>query len=181
MIVSHFPAPSNWMTCIGVANSGAVNGVEAPPTKHPLWPLCQSTKRGIRWPVVNGFRSKEIAKWAKRHLSADSLVVSDGLACFAAVTGAGCQHIGIVTGGGPKGVSVEAFTWVNTMISNVKRSMNGAYHAINHKHLPRYLAEFSYCFNRRFVLEDMLPRLCYVAARTPPVPMRLLTLAEFHG
>ena len=131
--------------------------------------------------VVNGFRSKEIAHWAKRHLSADSYVVSDGLACFAAVTDAGCQHTYIVTGGGPDCISLVAFTWVNTMIGNVKRSINGAYHAINHKHLPRYLAEFCYRFNRRFVLEDMLPRLCYVAARTPPTPMRLLKMAEVYG
>jgi hypothetical protein len=27
-----------------------VNGAEARPTKYPLWPLCQSTKRGIRLP-----------------------------------------------------------------------------------------------------------------------------------
>lgn len=42
--------------------------------------------------VVNGFRSKEIARWAKHHLSADSHVVSDGLACFTSVKEAGCQH-----------------------------------------------------------------------------------------
>jgi len=131
--------------------------------------------------VVNGFRSKEIARWAKRHLSVNSHVVSDGLACFSAVKDAGCQHTSIVTGGGPECVSLESFTWVNTMIGNVKRSMNGAYHAINHKHLPRYLAEFCYRFNRRFVLEDMLPRLYYVAARTPPMPIRLLKLAEVYG
>ena len=131
--------------------------------------------------VVDGFRSKEIAKWAQRHLCADSVVVSDGLACFAAVSEAGCQHTAIVTGGGPACVSMETFTWVNTMISNVKRSMNGAYHAIHHKHLPRYLAEFCYRFNRRFVLQDMLPCLCYVAARTPPMPMRLLKMAEVYG
>jgi len=41
-------------------------------------------------------------------------------------------------------VTIEAFTWVNTMIGNVRNSMLGTYHAINHKHLPRYLAEFCY-------------------------------------
>jgi hypothetical protein len=55
--------------------------------------------------------------------------------------------------------------WVNTMIGNVKRSIDGTYHAINHKHLSRYLAEFCYRLDRRFVLEDMLPRLCYVSAQ----------------
>jgi len=86
-----------------------------------------------------------------------------------------------VTGGGPASVTLESFTWVNTAIGNVKRSINGAYHAINAKHVPRYLAEFCYRFNRRFKLEDMLPRFGYIAARTPPMPMRLLTLAEDYG
>lgn len=131
--------------------------------------------------VLNGFRSREIASWAKKHLSADSHVVSDGLACFNAVTEAGCQHTSIVTGGGAACVTLDDFTWVNTMIGNVKNALLGTYHAINHKHLPRYLAEFCYRFNRRFELKDMLGRLGYVAARTPPMPMRLLKLAEAHG
>jgi hypothetical protein len=42
------------------------------------------------------------------------------------------------------------FTWVNTMISNVKNAMHGSYHSISANHLPRYLAEFCYRFNRRF-------------------------------
>jgi len=131
--------------------------------------------------VINGFRSRDIARWAKRHLDANSHVVSDGLACFKAVTQAGCTHKSIVTGGGPSCVKIEAFTWVNTMIGNVKNAMLGTYHAINHKHLPRYLAEFSYRFNRRFDLQNMLPRFTYVAARTPPMPIRLIKLAESYG
>jgi len=131
--------------------------------------------------VVKGFRQAEVARWAKGHLLPGCSVVSDGLACFAAVEGAGCRHVGIVTGGGPQSVTREEFAWVNTMIGNVKKAINGVYHAIGHKHLPRYLAEFCYRFNRRFQLEDMLPRLVYVAARTPPMPGRLLKLAEAYG
>ena len=62
------------------------------------------------------------------------------------------------------------------MIGNVKNSIIGAYHAIDHKHLPRYLAEFCYRYNRRFDLHSLLPRFGYVAVRKPPMPMRLLTL-----
>lgn len=131
--------------------------------------------------VVDGFRTSEIRRWAKWHLTPDAHVISDGLACFAAVKAAGCQHTSIVTGGGPACVTREEFTWINTCIGNVKKSINGAYHAINLKHLPRYLAEFCYRFNRRFTLEDMLPRLTYVAVRTPPMPMRLLKMAEDYG
>jgi hypothetical protein len=127
------------------------------PNKTPFVAAVSVNEKGhpiaMNMNVVNGFRSKEIAHWAKHHLSADSYVVSDGLACFATVTDAGCQHTYIVTGRGPECISLVAFTWVNTMIGNVKRSINGVYHAINHKHLPRYLAEFCYRFNRRFVLD----------------------------
>lgn len=118
--------------------------------------------------VVKGFRLAELSRWAKRHLQPGSTVISDGLACFFALKDAGCIHISIVTGGGPQSVTNEEFTWVNTMIGNVKKAINGTYHAINPKHLPRYLAEFCYRHNRRFQLDNMLPRFAYVAVRTPP-------------
>ena len=131
--------------------------------------------------VVTGFRKRDIASWAKNHLCADCQVVSDGLSCFTAVTEAGCKHNSIITGSGPESMSIEAFTWVNTMIGNIKNALVGTYHAINHKHLPRYLAEFCYRFNRRFELDNLMDRLGYVAVRTPPMPMRLLIMAELHG
>lgn len=131
--------------------------------------------------VVKGFRLTEISRWAKQHLQPDSTIISDGLPCFSAVKEAGCHHISIVTGGGSQSVTKEEFTWINTLIGNVKNAIKGTYHAINPKHLPRYLAEFCYRLNRRFQLEDMLPRFAYVAVRTPPMPGRLLKLAEAYG
>jgi len=47
---------------------------------------------------------------------------------------------------------------------------HGTFHAISKKHFSRYLAEFCYRFNRRFDLKAMIPRLGYVAVRTPPMP-----------
>jgi hypothetical protein len=62
------------------------------------------------------------------------------------------------------------------MIGNVKNAATGTYHAVSGKHLPRYLAELNYRFNRRYDLAAMLPRLGYVAARTPPMLGRVLKL-----
>ena len=131
--------------------------------------------------VVNGFRSEDIERWAKNHLTPESHVVSDGLACFTSVLKIASTHTAITTGGGFTSMQLEEFTWVNTMIGNVKNALKGTYHAINHAHLPRYLAEFCYRFNRRFHLEDMLSRFAYIALRTPPMPLRLLKLAEPYG
>ncbi len=132
----------------------------------------------MRLSCVRGFRNDEIGAWACKHLYPDSVVVTDGLACFGAVRQAGCIHEPIVTGGGPASAQRPEFHWVNTLLGNVKRAINGTYHSVSAKHLPRYLAEFSYRFNRRYRLEEMVPRLAYVALRTPPMPERLLTLAE---
>lgn len=131
--------------------------------------------------VVEGFRLTEISSWAKQHLSSGSKVLSDGLACFTAVKDAGCEHSSTVTGSGYESVTKEQFIWVNTMIGNVKNSITGTYHSIASRHLPRYFAEFCYRFNRRFTLENMLPRFMFVALRTPAMPYRLLSMAEAYG
>jgi len=54
------------------------------------------------------------------------------------------------------------------MLGNVKNAIQGTYHGISDQHVPRYLAEFGSRFNRRFDLPAMIPRLGYIAARTPP-------------
>ena len=66
---------------------------------------------------------------------------------------------------------------MNTLLGNVKRAMDGTYHACDARYAGRYLAEFAYRFNRRYQLVDLVPRLAYAAVRTPPLPYRLLTFA----
>ncbi len=70
---------------------------------------------------LKGFRKEEVFNWADRHVAAGSHVISDGLFCFRSVKKAGSSHEAIVTGGGPACVMIEAFTWVNTKIGNVKK------------------------------------------------------------
>ncbi len=130
--------------------------------------------------VVAGFRKRELAAWTQKFIHPDSIVVSDGLACFRGVAAAGVEHQPVVTGGGAASVELEDFRWLNTILGNVKNALHGTYHKVSPQHLPRYLAEFCYRFNRRFDLAAMLPRLGYAAAHTPPMPYRLLKLAEAH-
>jgi hypothetical protein len=117
----------------------------------------------------------------KKHLSSGRIVVSDGLACFKAFKNKACENFSIVTGGGSESVKKEPFIWVNTMIGNAKNSIVGTYHGIKHKDLPRYLAEFSYRFNRRFRLENMLSRFTFIVLLTPPMPHKYLRMAELYG
>lgn len=129
---------------------------------------------------VKGFRQKEIKRWSQQQIVKSSQVVTDGLGAFKGLDDAGIGHEAIVTGGGLQSVGLPAFCWVNTVLGNVKSALHGTYHAIRPKHLPRYLAEFEYRFNRRFKLEALVPRLVYASVLTPPMPGRLLKLAEAY-
>ena len=133
----------------------------------------------MRLSHLSGFSKQEIKSWSAKHLSSGSLVASDGLGCFPGVKESSCEHEAIITGG-PVYDEFKVFKWLNTMIGNVKKAFHGTYHAISNDHLPRYLAEFCYRFNRRFQLGDMIERHAYVALRTPPMPQRLLKLAEIR-
>lgn len=151
--------------------------------KHPFVAAVQTSEDNhplyMRFSMVSSFRKKELELWAEKHLGEHTqCVVSDGLGAFTGIADAGHKHEAVVTGGGHQSMENELFTWVNTMIGNVKNSLKGSYHSINPKHLPRYLSEFCYRFNRRFDLKSIFPRLGYMAARTYPMPERLLKLAE---
>src|SRR5512133_3032405 len=169
---------------LGGQRSGGKRGRGAA-GKTPIVATVETTAEGrpvrLKLRRMRGFRRTEIEAFAKRSLDVACTVVSDGLSCFRGVTAAGCTHQPIRTGSGRKAVLAPAFKWVNTALGNIKTAIVGTYTAIRDKHVPRYLAEFEYRFNRRHDLAAILPRLGWAAVRTPPMPYRLLKLAEFHA
>jgi ribosomal protein L37AE/L43A len=128
---------------------------------------------------VKAFTHEEVAAWASRSLVSAATVVSDGLWCFKSVTKAGCTQQREVVGQGRKGTDMECFTWVNTILGNLKTAINGTYHAFDfEKYAHRYLGEYQYRFNRRFDLAGMFFRLVAATARTGKRPEAWLRLAE---
>lgn len=147
-----------------------VAAVETNDQGHPM--------RAVFTPVKS-FTSAEIATWALNWLSPTATVVSDGLACFRAVTAAGCSHAPQIVGTKRKSTDMDCFAWVNTLLSNIKTAIAGTYHGFKFdKYAHRYLAEAQYRFNRRFDLSTMLPRLLYAGARTGSRTEKWLRLAE---
>jgi hypothetical protein len=146
-----------------------VAAVSLSPEGHPLY---------TKMAAVAGFTRKAMAAWARRDLAPGCAVTSDGLACFAGVTDAECTHHVIVVGT-RKPKDLPAFSWVNTLLGNLKSSFGGAYHAFDfEKYRARYLGTFAYRFNRRFHLETIHSRLLLAATTTGPRPERWLRLAE---
>jgi hypothetical protein len=169
---------------LGGERAGGKRGRGAP-GKTPFVVAVETTAEGkpvrLKLRRVTSFCATAIASFAKRSLDPTCSVVTDGLQCFGSVADAGCAHQVVKTGSGPKAARTPAFKWANTALGNIKSAIAGTYRAINGKHVPRYLAEFEYRFNRRYDLAAMIPRLTWAAVRTTPMPYRLLKLAKAYA
>jgi transposase-like protein len=169
---------------LGGERSGGKRGRGAP-GKTPFVAAVETTPEGkpvrLKLRRVASFCSHSLSTFAKRSLDPTGEVVSDGLACFGAVTDAGCSHQVVKTGSGSAAARTPTFRWVNTALGNIKAAIVGTYRAIHEKHVPRYLAEFDYRFNRRYDLAAMMPRLAWSSVRTSPMPYQLLKLAEVYA
>ena len=109
----------------------------------------------VKVAAIDGFTRKAIAEWAKTNLLPGCDVRSDGLQCFAGVIDAGCAHSFIVVGQ-RKPRELPQFTWVNTILGNLKALVNGAHKGFKFgKYTRHYLGAFAYRFNNRFDLRDM--------------------------
>lgn len=168
----------------GGKKSGGKRGRGAP-GKTPFLAALSRNEKGhpihMRMSKVKAFNSLELSSWSQRHLLSDTVVISDAFHPFNCLSGFISFHGRINTSEIYDNPENRIFHWVNTMISNVKRSIHGTYHSVSSKHLPRYLAEFCFRFNNRFHLGSMIGHLIKFAVNTKPLPSRLLKLAEKEG
>jgi len=72
--------------------------------------------------------------------------------------------------GSPKEKTAK-LPWVHMCISNAKRKLLDIHHCISDKYLQRYLDEFCYKLNRRFLSADSMFRLLSHSAATPKWPI----------
>jgi hypothetical protein len=127
---------------------------------------------------VRTFDNDAITEWAQRRLAPEAEVFSDGLGAFRRFETTGHAHTVLVTDGGRAATEIDGARWVNVLLSNLKRSIGGAYHAFHqHKYARRYLAEAAYRFNRRFRLPEFVPRLLRAMVLCAPSPEQLLRQA----
>jgi hypothetical protein len=123
---------------------------------------------------LSAFTSEAIAKWAKASLLPNATVLSDGLACSAAVTEVGCAHIPKVVGA-LKPRDFPEFKWINVLLGNVKTTLAGACKALKfRKYAQTYFAAFAYRFNHRFELGELIANIIIDVTRTSPIPEKRL-------
>lgn len=116
---------------------------------------------------VPGFTKAALSDWIARRLHPGADVYSDGLGAFRALE---AEHAHtVIEGSGRARCEEQNARWVNVVLSNLKRSLDGAYHAFRFaKYAHRYLAETMWRFNRRFGLTTLVPSLLSAAATSKP-------------
>ena len=74
----------------------------------------------------------------------------------------------------------ELLPWAHVVISNLKAWLLGTFRGVSHKHLHRYLQEFSYRFNRRWLEDKLFFYVTRRALQAEPLPYHRL-VAEPAG
>ena len=134
--------------------------------------------REVKLTPVEAFTKKEMNKWASENLDSRCIIVSDGLSCFNAFGDVGeHKHIKVVMKPDPVTGEIPYFTWLSTIVGNVKSAITGTYRSSRKGYCRRYLAEFQYRLNRRFDLQSIFKSILITVARTAPLSGSLLRRA----
>ena len=92
--------------------------------------------------------SDQIFSIAQDKIQPASDVRTDGWRAYQTLGSKGFVHESVIVSKDKQ--ALKQLKWVHLMIANVKGNIRGVYHGVSSKHLGRYLAEFSYRFNRRY-------------------------------
>ena len=69
----------------------------------------------------------------------------------------------------------EKLHWVHVLVWNAKAFIAGTYHGLDKKHLPAYLDEFGYRFNRRIWQPQLFGRVLNACVSGPIVSYQIRT------
>lgn len=132
--------------------------------------------------ALPGFTRKAVAERARCNLQSGTDVSSDGQACFAGVIDAGCAHSFIVVGP-RKPREMPQFKWVDTVLGNLKTTINGACKAFRFgKYTTACFGGFCYRFNHWFDLYGLVTDLIRDASRARPrKETQIRRPAELHA
>ena len=100
--------------------------------------------------VLPAATGAELGAFVKANIAANSHLLTDGFAGYRgceADLGEHVKHTPVIQDEGAN--AGEFFPIIHTLFSNIKAWLVGTHHGVSAKHLPRYLREWSYRFNRR--------------------------------
>lgn len=119
----------------------------------------------LRATVLNRLDRDSVRAAVEETISKGAIVLTDRLQSYFSLTTWGYEHERIPA---KERETAAIRAWSRTIISNARAFIAGTYHGVSEKHLPRYLCEYEYRFNRRFRLNRIFDGIVTAAAQCKP-------------
>lgn len=124
---------------------------------------------------VARFDKREVERWARDRIHSNVRIFCDGLGGFHAFDDLGLAPERMPSQPGRKAAQQPRMKWVNTVLGNIKRAIDGCYHSIRgQKYARRYLHEATWRFNRRDNMAAILFKLLDASAQCRTVTEKML-------
>jgi hypothetical protein len=127
-----------------------------------------------RLSVVQGVSlAKHLGPFIQANVDTQRATVrTDGMPAYYGLPAMGIHHDRQVQGHPAR--SSEILPWAHTVFGNLKTWLRGTFHGVSGKHLPRYLDEFVYRFDRRWREGELFGFVLRRAARAEPLSFHRL-------
>ena len=132
----------------------------------------------IRLAVVNDLAATSLAAFVTASVAPGSIVLTDGWQGYAPLRHAYDHRPS--TAGDPKNAA-KLLPRVHRTFSNLKTWLRGTHHGVGAKHLPHYIDEFVFRFNRRRTPMAAFQTLLGLATQHAPTSYKMLYAAEPTG
>jgi transposase-like protein len=110
--------------------------------------------------VMPAATKENLGRFIRANVKPKTTIISDGFRGYQGLDE--FRHIPVVQGSGENAERNQPI--VHVLFSNIKGWINGTHHGVSAKHLPRYLREWEYRFNRRNSRSEMADYLLRRAA-----------------
>jgi transposase-like protein len=129
-------------------------------------------------PSLSGRSAEMLLGFVKENVTAGSTVRTDGWVGYRGLTAAGYDRDSLVLGGDPDKAEAH-LPMIHLVFGNLKTWLQGTHHGVSQQHLPAYLNEFTFRFNRRFYPMTAFNSVLGLAAKTVPPTYEQLYSGEW--
>jgi transposase-like protein len=123
--------------------------------------------------VVPDASAASLQGFVDTRVKTGSTLWTDRFSSYGGLSWRGYPHAAIPLKGDPA-LAQRFLPWVHIVLSNLKRFLLGTHHKPEAKHLERYVAEFTYRFNRRWQEKTLFHRLTRACLTTNTVTYKAL-------
>jgi transposase-like protein len=169
-------------TYVGGKDSKRTGGRQGDGTKSIVVGAVEIRGRGsgrLRLAVVNDVSAASLSGFVEQVVRPESVVLTDAWQAYASLHKRGFDHRPKTQGSGTN--AAKHLPRIHRAFSNLKNWLAGTHHGVSTKHLPSYVNEFVFRFNRRRTPMAAFQSLLGLTGQHEPTTYRMLYQAEATG